>query len=437
MNNIAITGISHDGMGVGRTEDGKVVFVAQALPGETVEIGTIRTHQKRRIADLEQVLDVHPERREPPCPLYGVCGGCALQHADKGLQAELKKRMVQDALERIGRLHVDVAPIMTMADPWRYRNKGIFHADYSSGITRLGFYAKGSHTLIPASECLLFSEQVNALAGWLENAITATGISHHIHNVMIRESKATADLMVVFMTATPDFKATSLLPALAHDWPQVRSVWHNVNTNTKLILGKTFHHLAGEPSIEDAIENNRYALSPQSFFQVNTAQTEVLYDAVKKMTPLQPSDTLLDLYCGIGTIGIHLANQVKTVIGVESITQAVKDAKRNATANGIQNATFIKDKAEKWLPQWTAKGNIAECAILDPPRKGCDETLLQTLIQTNIPTLTYVSCNPATLARDLKILTTGGCAIQRVQPVDMFPQTAHVETIVLLQRADT
>lgn len=433
MVNLPIHGISHDAAGVGKTESGKIVFVPGALPGETVQIGELIPQKRIYQAELEEVLKPHEKRVEPLCPLVGQCGGCALQHADADLQGELKTQIVKDALERIGNIKLPPQPILSMENPWRYRNKGIFHASYERGKTQLGFYAKGTHQLIPASACLLFSPAVNDLVAWLEEAITDTGQPYHISKVMIRESYVNKDLMVVFVTEDSNFKLKSLAPALAQYNPQVKSIWHNVCANPKLMLGRTFNHLYREKTIVDAIGKNRYELSPQSFFQVNTQQAKVLYDAVLTMTPWE-KETALDLYCGIGTIGLHIADQVDQLIGVESVPQAIDDARENAIQNQIKNAIFYKDKAEKWLPNWVKEGKAIGNVILDPPRKGCDEKVLQAIRDAKVQTITYVSCNPATLARDLKFLVQVGYKVEAVQPVDMFPQTGHVETVVLMSQ---
>lgn len=428
-----ITGLSHDGCGVGRTADGKVVFVPGALPEETVVVIPSETKKGITHATLSHVLSANPARRTPPCANADMCGGCALMSCEAPLQAQVKTQQVRDAMARIGKLDVDVLPIKTMANPWRYRNKGIFHADYTSGETRLGFYEKGSHDLVPASGCLLFSEQVNHLTAWLEDAITATGLAD-IDKVMIRESHTTGGMMVVFVTRAQKFRQQRLVDALAVDWPQVTSVWHNVNTNPRLMLGRAFNNLAGSETIPEALGHLHYHLSPASFFQVNTAQAEVLYQTGKDMLGTLASDaTVLDLYCGIGTIGSFIAAPSQPLYGVDSVSPAIADAKAAARENGFTNAHFTTAKAEEWLPRWLGKNNYADLAIIDPPRKGCDRKLLDALINAKLSKILYISCNPATLARDLATLAPH-YHISSIQPVDLFPQTSHVECAVVLRR---
>ncbi|MFP5527415.1 23S rRNA (uracil(1939)-C(5))-methyltransferase RlmD [Peptococcus simiae] len=431
---IRITGISHDGEGVGRLDDGRVVFVAGALPGETVAIENIQKEKKRLVASLKAIHRAHPERVQPPCPAYDRCGGCQLQHASAGLQGDLKTLQVRDAVSRIGQLDTPVLPTLTMADPWRYRNKGIFHVNEAGGQARLGFYSARSHDFVPASGCLLFSNQVNTLLEDLEGRITATGRAGHIRKVMVRESKATGDLMLAFITEDQAFRLPRLVEGLIADYPALTSVWHNVLTNPRLATGRAWHHLAGRESIQDAIGHLTVSLSPASFFQVNNLQAQVLYDEVRARAGLTGQDHILDLYGGIGTIGLYLADRAGRLTGVESVGEASRDAKANAQALGLTNTHFVTAKAEAWLPRYLKDQPSPDLTIVDPPRKGLDPRLVDTLIQAAIPRIIYVSCNPATLARDLKSFQAQGYQPGPIQPVDLFPQTAHVECVVLLEK---
>ncbi len=434
MNTIKITGLSHDGSGVGRL-DGKVIFVPNTLPEETVAVEIGATKKGVTFGTCTEIIEANPHRRTPPCPLAEQCGGCALQIADDTLQGKLKEQQVRDALTRIGKLDLDVLPIKTMAHPWRYRNKGIFHVDETRGMAQLGFYEKNSHTLVPAKDCLLFSQQVSQLVAWIEEAITNSGIAGNIDKVMIRESHLTGEMMVVFVTSEQKFRHQKMVDALKEEWPAVVSIWQNINTNPRLMLGRAYNLLAGEETIREQLGTLTYALSPASFFQVNTEQAEVLYQCGKDVLNLQGNEAILDLYCGIGTIGSFMAQKNQHLIGVDSVSQAIDDAKEAAHKNGFINAHFYTAKAEVWLPNWQKKGGKADIAIIDPPRKGCDTRLLDTLITANIPKILYISCNPATLARDLKHLSNH-YTISAVQPVDLFPQTSHVETVALLSKLD-
>lgn len=433
---ITITGISHDARGVGKV-DKDVMFVPGSLPGETVEVLPGERKKNIRSAEVQTILAPHPERQTPPCDVYAACGGCALQIASAALAAELKQQIVREAFERIGRLKVTVKPVITMDNPYRYRNKGVFHVDDESGQARLGFFAKESHELVPAAHCLLFSEQVNHLARWLEHAITNTGRAGHIKKVMIRESRMTGDLMVVFITREDQFKSTRLIDDLQQNWPAVKSIWHNKLTNPRLMTGTVWHHLAGDETITDHIGPLTFNLSPASFFQVNNDQAEQLYNIVRKHTETIAPDTILDLYCGIGTIGLYIADLAKEIIGIESISAAIKDAKQNAKDLSIKNTHFHTAKAEQWLPKYLKTADIDRTlAIVDPPRKGLAPKLTEALIQSGVTHIIYVSCNPSTLARDCKVFARAGYNIKDVQPVDLFPQTSHVECVTLMSRVE-
>ena len=429
---VHITGVSHQGEGVGRLADGRVVFVPGALPEEDVIIGDLAKEKKRLVAPIEEITLAHPERVVPACPVYHACGGCQLQHAAPALQEGIKTRRVQDACERIGHLDLTVLPTLMMADPWRYRNKGIFHVNEAAGEARLGFYGAAGHAFVPATDCLLFSQAVNSLLKDLEKRITATGRAGHIRKVMVRQSFATGEIMLAFITEDQAFRLPKLAASLLADHPNLTSLWHNVLTNPRLATGRAWHHLGGQRSLSDRIGDLQVQLSPASFFQVNNRQAEVLYDQIRHRAALTGRETVLDLYGGIGTIGLYLARDAKSLIGVESIGDATRDARDNARQLGISNASFVTAKAETWLPRQVKDQPAPDLIIVDPPRKGLHDRLIDTLITTKTPAIIYVSCNPATLARDLKAFHKNGYQIHDIQPVDLFPQTAHVEAAILM-----
>ncbi len=433
---VHITGVSHQGEGVGRLADGRVVFVPGALPEEDVIIGDLAKEKKRLVAPIEEITLAHPERVVPACPVYHACGGCQLQHAAPALQKEIKTRRVQDACERIGHLDLTILPTLMMADPWRYRNKGIFHVNEAAGEARLGFYGDAGHAFVPATDCLLFSQAVNSLLKDLEKRITATGRAGHIRKVMVRQSFATGEIMLAFITEDQAFRLPNLAASLLADHPNLTSLWHNVLTNPRLATGRAWHHLGGQRSLSDSIGDLQVHLSPASFFQVNNRQAKVLYDQIRHRAALTGRETVLDLYGGIGTIGLYLARDAKIVIGVESIGDATRDARDNARQLGISNASFVTAKAETWLPRQLKDHPAPDLVIVDPPRKGLHDRLIDTLITSKTPAIIYVSCNPATLARDLKAFHRNGYQIHDIQPVDLFPQTAHVETVALLSKLD-
>ena len=431
---LTITGISHQGFGIGR-HDNIVVFVPGAMLGETVKAKVVEYKKKMATAELKEVLAASVQRMEPSCPQSHRCGGCELQHCDYEYQLQAKQKIVQDAMLRLGRIDVPVEPVIGMENPWRYRNKGIFHVDYSDNKVRLGFYEQGSHHFVPASECQLFSSKINDLVRVLEQMIHDSGRAYYVHKVMIRESRYNGEMMVVFVTE----EAAWRLPELAKEliqYPDVVSVYHNINTNLKIMLGRSFKLLEGKETIEDTIGEFHFQISPQSFFQVNNEQAQVLYEKALEFAQLTGKEQVADVYCGIGTISLYLAKKANGVTGIESVNQAILDARENAEANGIQNCTFVTAKAEEWLPKCVKKANSIDVAIIDPPRKGCETPALDALIASGAERIVYVSCNPSTLARDAKYLCDGGYEVKKIQPVDLFCQTWHVVTVCLLSRKD-
>ena len=429
---LLIDGVSHQGMGVGRI-DKMVVFVEGALPTEEIEAEITAVKSNMAYARLLRILKPALKRVEPFCAQAAACGGCVLQQAEYQWQLAIKTQMVRDALKRIGHLDIEVPLALGMSEPWAYRNKGLFHVSYENGRVSLGFFAQGSHDLILAEECRLFPNRVNELLKYLQEALTRAGRVNYIQNILIRHSKLNGEMMVVFITREQAWRLPELSRDLMRQFPEIVSVYHNVNTNLKLMLGKSFRLLAGREYLTDHIGACRFKLSPQSFFQINNSQAEALYDLVKEYAELSGTETVLDLYCGIGTIGIYLAHEAKAVYGVESVAQAVRDAKENAALNNLTNCTFTAAKAEEWLGKWQ-KNNHADVIIVDPPRAGCHQFLLDALGESNCARIVYVSCNPTTLARDAAYLCSCGYTLTKIQPVDMFPHTASIETVCLLSK---
>ncbi|MBR5319273.1 MAG: 23S rRNA (uracil(1939)-C(5))-methyltransferase RlmD [Peptococcaceae bacterium] len=429
---LAITGISHQGYGIGR-HDNIVVFVPGAMLGETVQAEVIEYKKKMATAELLEVIEPSKQRIEARCPQSSQCGGCELQHCDYAYQLEAKQKIVQDAMMRLGRIDVPVEPVIGMQEPWRYRNKGIFHVDYSGNTVRLGFYEQGSHQFVPAAACQLFSEKINHLVQQLEQMIQDSGRACYVHKVMIRESRYNGELMVVFVTREAAWRLPELAKQLIQ-YPDVVSIYHNINTNLKIMLGRSFRLLEGKETIEDTIGKFHFQISPQSFFQVNNEQAQVLYEKALEFAQLTGREQVADVYCGIGTISLYLAKQANHVTGIESVSQAVQDARENAANNGVENCTFVAAKAEDWLPKWVKKGNKIDVAVIDPPRKGCEPPALDALIASGAERIVYVSCNPSTLARDARYLCQCGYEVKKIQPVDLFCQSWHVEVVCLLEK---
>lgn len=439
---MTITGLTLEGEGVGRVKN-FAVFVPGAIPGEKIkaEISEVKKNFAKGV--LVRIIEPVPFRTEPPCRFFDQCGGCQLQHISYEKQLEFKTQLVKDALNKIGGIDADVSPIIGMEYPWRYRNKGHFHLDKVDGRVRLGFYEPGSHEFVPAKESLLFSSVVNSLLDYLEEQLTLREITvfnpntgeGYLRNIMVRESKATGEIMLNFITGTEKWELAEVTKSVEAVFPQVRSVYQNINKGkSPVILGNKFILRSGKEYLQDTIGPYVFKISPQSFFQVNNEQARVLYEKALEFASLSGRETVIDAYCGIGSIAIFIASQAQKVIGVEVVEAAIQDARENANLNNITNTQFVVGKAEKWLPRWLKEGGRADVIIVDPPRKGCAPELLEAIVNARPEKVVYVSCSPATLARDLKYLAANGYKVNEIQPVDLFPQTGHVESVVLITK---
>ena len=429
------------GEGVGR-DNGFTIFVDGALPGEKVKAKIRKVKKSYAIGSLEELIDSSSNRVKPPCVYSKTCGGCQIQNVEYKEQLNIKRKIVIDALERIGHLkgmEERVAPTLGMDNPYEYRNK----AQYKISIDgQLGFYKKKSHRVIPVEQCMIQSEQSSKIMKHINRFIqkykvpvyneeTHKGI---LRGIVERVSHDNSEVMLIFVLNAKNFKyKTELKEYMKEHLPNVVSIYFNMNmSKTNVVLSKENKHVYGKEKILDTIGSLKYEISPLSFFQVNPLQTKVLYDKVVEFSALTREETVLDLYCGIGTISLYLAKYANKVYGVEIVPEAIKDAQANMMLNNIENTEFILGKSEKIMPQLLKEGIQADIVVVDPPRKGCEETLLEAIITMSPKKIIYVSCNPATLARDLKVLTGGRYEVERVQPVDMFPHTPHVESIILM-----
>ncbi|WP_173427712.1 23S rRNA (uracil(1939)-C(5))-methyltransferase RlmD [Aneurinibacillus tyrosinisolvens] len=439
---LTIEDLSHEGNGVGRYE-GYTLFVPGALPGEKVSVKATRLTKKYGYARLLDIVETSADRREPPCPIYKRCGGCTLQHFDYEAQLAFKRKLVEDNLRRIGKIeNVIVHPTIGMEDPWRYRNKAQIPIGEEEGGLVGGFYAQRSHEIVNMEKCLIqhektdyVIEQVKRIAG--KHGVRAYQEETHsglLRHVVTKIGFATGELMVVLITKEDKIpNQEALIEELVESIPGVKSVVQNVNPKrTNVIFGDVTRVLWGEEYIYDTIGDVKFAISARSFYQVNPVQTERLYGKALEYAALTGEENVIDAYCGIGTISLFLAQKAKQVFGVEIVPDAIEDAKRNAVLNGMENVTFAVGEAERVIPRWYEEGNKADVIVVDPPRKGCDEALLQTILDMKPERVVYVSCNPSTLARDLRVLEDGGYETVEVQPVDMFPHTTHVECVVRL-----
>jgi 23S rRNA (uracil1939-C5)-methyltransferase len=459
-----ISGLTHEGEGVGRVE-GYTLFVHGALPGEKVQAEVVSIGKSFGRARMVGLLSGSEYRREAPCPIYATCGGCQLQHLDYAEQLRWKRQHVVDNLVRIGKLFVEgeagpkdvdggnsdgrlpviVHPTIGMNDPWRYRNKAQVPIGFSEGGLIGGFYEQGSNDIVEMDACLIQQEEneetvraVKEAARLLDisayNRATGRGLLRH---VVVRHAATTGQRMVVLVTNGFDIPhAQELVSLIREKVPGVVSVCQSINTvQTPVVFGDETRVIWGEEVIYDEIDGIQFAISPRSFFQVNPEQTEQLYRKAVDYAELTGEEVVVDAYCGIGTISLFLARHAARVYGVEIVPEAIEDARRNALLNGIKNVEFAVGAAEIIMPRWQAEGITPDIIVVDPPRKGCDGALIATMLELRPARIVYVSCNPSTLARDLRLLEDGGYRTVEVQPVDMFPHTGHVECSVLLKWA--
>lgn len=440
---VCIDNMAHEGQGVGRIE-GVAVFVEGALTGEKIIAEIDKVSKNYVIGHVNQILNKSPDRIEPLCPYAGKCGGCSLQHLSYKGQLKYKKQKIKDNLERIGKIQAKVHETIGMEKPQRYRNKAQFPVGMVEGKTVTGFYTPRSHDIIPIESCMIQHEISDNIATIIRNWIKEYGIYVYdekrgkglIRHIVTRVAFKTGEVMAVIVINGKNIPCKKqLIHALKKDIKGLKSVVLNINTKrTNVIMGEKNITIYGSDNIIDYINDIKFEISPLSFFQVNPVQTEVLYGKALEYADLSRNETVIDVYCGIGTISLFAAQKASFVYGIEVIEQAVEDAKRNARINGIKNVEFISGEAEKIMPELADKGIKADVIIMDPPRKGCNISVLEALVKMNPEKIVYVSCNPSTLARDLKYLEDNSYKTIEVQPVDMFPFTYHVECVVNLQR---
>ena len=448
---VQIEDMSDTGEGIGKT-DGFTWFVKDAVIGDVVEARVMKTKKSYGFARLMQVLEPSACRVTPRCPSARQCGGCQLQAMSYEEQLKFKENKVRNNLSRIGGLtEIPMEPIIGMEEPWRYRNKAQFpFGKDKNGRIITGFYAGRTHAIIEQEDCLLGVEEnqpiLDCIRGFMEEyhiapyeEETHKGLVRH---VLIRKGFTTGELMVclVLNGDVEKLKAPEVLvERLVKLFPShMASISCSINREkTNVIMGKEIVNLYGPGYITDYIGNVCYRISPLSFYQVNPVQTQKLYGTALEYAGLTGEETVWDLYCGIGTISLFLAQKAKKVYGVEIIPQAIDDARANAKLNHFENVEFFVGKAEEVLPEQYEKNQVyADTIVVDPPRKGCDSVCLDTIVKMAPEKVVYVSCDSATLARDVKYLGERGYEVKRVKTVDMFPWSGHVETVVLLSKGE-
>ncbi len=439
---LTIDALGSEGQGIGRV-DGYAVFVPGALVGEAIRAHVIKTSPNYAVAKLIELQESAKDRVSPPCAHFPACGGCSLQHLSYGAQLSHKKQVVSDALRRIGHLtDFELFDTLGMDEPSAYRNKGSFPYGLAEGAVAFGFFAPRSHRLVPLEGCMIQHPAVIQVArcvrDWArENHVSVYDEQTHMGSLRHCMARANKDgrVMAVIVTHGKLPHKDALIDALQKGVPNLASIYHNRNDKrTNVIFGERYELLWGERELIDEIGGLRFSVSPASFLQVNPEQTERLYKAALEYLDLSADETIADVYCGIGTISLLAAKLCKKVLGIENVAAAVEDAKKNAALNGITNADFLCGDAESVLPALIKDGLRPDKLVVDPPRKGCESAALEAMASCGAERIVYVSCNPATLARDCAYLAAHGYKLEKAQPVDMFPYTSHVETVCLLSK---
>lgn len=446
---VEIEDLTTEGAGVAKL-DGYTLFIKGALVGDKARVSIMKTKKNYGYARLVEILEPSKDRIEPACSMARKCGGCQLQHLRYETQLSYKQNKIATCLERIGGFQqIPMEPIMGMEEPYYYRNKAQFPVGRDkNGALVTGFYAGHTHNIVDTSHCMIQAKENDTLLALVREYMEECGVSTYdenshtglVRHILTRVGFATKQIMVCLIINGDKLPRQEVLVEKLSNVPGMTSISINKNKEkTNRILGEQCETLWGKAYIEDYIGDIKYQISPLSFFQVNPMQTTKLYQTALEYADLKGDEIVWDLYCGIGTISLFLAQKAKQVYGVEIVPQAIEDAKKNAVLNHMSNAEFFVGAAEEVLPAKYAESNgtmAADVIVVDPPRKGCDEALLDTIIKMNPEKVVYVSCDPATLARDLSVLCRNGYQLRRVRGCDMFPQSFHVETVVLLQRKD-
>ena len=442
---LTIDSFGAQGEGIARV-DGMPVFIPRVLPGERARVQIVKVDKRFAFGRALEILEAAPDRKEPPCPHYVQCGGCVCHHMSYAAQLDFKRNQVEGCLRHIAGIDVEVSPVIGMAEPWHYRNKISMPVAGEVGMPAIGYYAQRSHRVVDVQSCLLSRDAADracaAVRQWMVeqrippyNEESHTGLVRHI---MTRVNRQGQLMLVLVINGRQLKKQKELLELLQAKVPELVSLCISPNEKRgNVILGDSYQTLWGQERLEDTLCGNRFLLSPLSFFQVNPEQTEKLYNTALDFAALTGQETVADLYCGAGTISLLLAKKAAHVTGVEIVPDAIRDAQENARRNGVTNADFLCGPAEDILPQLVERGMRPDVVVLDPPRKGAEPAVLEAILACAPRRVVYVSCNPATQARDAKILCAGGYEPVRCQPVDMFCQTAGVETVLLLSKIKT
>ena len=443
---VEIVDLTHEGAGVAKV-DGFVFFVDNALPGEVIKMRVLKLKKNIGFGKVEEYVTLSPNRNQDIDTTYLRSGIADFGHMTYEEQLKFKRKQVVDNLYKTaGISDVEVAETLGMETPYAYRNKAQVPVRRVKGQLETGFYRKNSHDLIPIEDFLIQDKEIDKLIVFVRDLLRRYDLKPYdekeqtglIRHLVVRRGHYSGQMMLVFVTTRPKiFRIDQIIAKITEAFPNVVSIIQNINDkNTNAIFGKEFRTLFGQDTITDSMLGNDYEISAQSFYQVNTEMAEKLYQTAIDFSDLNSDSIVIDAYSGIGTIGLSFAKQVKEVYGVEVIETAVEDAKKNAERNGITNAHYVADSAENAMAKWSKDGIKPDVIIVDPPRKGLTESFIKASVAMQPEKITYVSCNPATMARDIKLYQELGYELKKVQPVDLFPQTHHVETVALLSKLD-
>lgn len=432
-------GINGEGVGYFKRQ---VVFVPGALPGEEVVVEVTKAHPKFAEAIVKKVRKRSEHRVKAPCIVYEQCGGCQLQHLEYSQQLKEKRDILIQSLERHTRFQIeemDIRQTIGMDNPWHYRNKSQFQLGEDHGKVIAGMYSIDSHRLVNIPECIVQQPVTNKVTNVVKQILTDFRVPIYnektrkgiVRTIVTRVGVQTGQVQVMLVTAKKDMpRKEAIVSEIKKRLPEVKSVMQNINSKrTSVVLGDETIHLAGDKIVEERLEEFTYELSARAFFQLNPAQTTKLYNEVKKASALTGKEKIVDAYCGVGTIGLWLADGAAEIRGMDVIPEGIEDAKKNAAKHKLENAKYFTGKAEELMPKWVKDGWRPDVVVVDPPRTGCDSKFLDTILKVKPKKFVYVSCNPSTLAKDLQVLSSK-YKIEYLQPVDMFPQTAHVECVV-------
>ncbi|WP_411842341.1 23S rRNA (uracil(1939)-C(5))-methyltransferase RlmD [Salinicoccus sp. HZC-1] len=438
-----VTDYTHEGMGVIKI-DHYPIFVPDALVGEEVEVKVIKANRKFGFGKLVNVITPSENRVEPPCPYYYQCGGCQIQTMNYTEQQAFKKATMDKSINRMAKLDKPVNDTVGMEVPMYYRNKSQIPVKFNDGKVEMGFYKPRSHDIVDIHHCLIQKEIHNDLMVFIKELLNDEEVSVYdeakheglLRHVIIRSNNDDSEVQITFVTNGRKNVFGGINKAITEQFPMVTSIVQNVNTEkTNVIFGNRTNILHGGEYITDTLLGKKFRIKARSFYQVNHEQTEKLYKEALEAADLKGNETIIDTYCGIGTIGLCASDQAEKIIGIEVVDSAVEDAKENAELNGVENAEYHLGKSEEVMKKLVRQGVKPDVVFVDPPRKGCHPEFLEALVEVKPQKIIYVSCNPSTLQRDLKYLNEQGYGISPVTPVDMFPQTNHVESVTALELA--